>query len=122
MRWPGAASIDGGGVCSQTLPNVRGQRCAKQQPRVERSLAPASRRARIRVPCGQRRVGRGNRREQRLGIGMIGRREDGIGRPFLADDARVHHGDPVRDVHDHRQVVRDEEVGSRACRADPQAD
>ncbi len=59
----------------------------------------------------QPRIGLGHRRQQRLGVRVPGRREQLLGGRHLHDPADVHHRDAVADVLDHRQVVRDEEVG-----------
>ena len=58
--------------------------------------------------------GSGNRGQQRDGVGMARGGEQRLGRPRLDDAAQVHHGHPVRDLPDHREVVRDEEVGEPA--------
>ena len=50
-------------------------------------------------------------RKQSLRIGMVGRREDGRGGPDFAEAARVHDRDAVREMSNHREVVRDEEIG-----------
>ena len=54
-------------------------------------------------------VGDRDRRQQRLGIGMIGRREDLVGRALLDDVAEIHDDDAVGDVAHHRQIVADEQ-------------
>ena len=58
-------------------------------------------------------LGRGldrHRREERLRVRMHRRVVDLLARPDLDDLAEVHHRDPVGDVADDREVVRDEEV------------
>ena len=50
-----------------------------------------------------------HRREQRLGVGVIGRWVDGIGRPDLHDLAQIHHGHVVGEEAHHAQVVGDED-------------
>src|SRR5687767_9561802 len=57
------------------------------------------------------RVGHRDRREQRDRVGVLRVREEGLGLGELDDPAEVHHRDAVADVLDHREVVRDEEVG-----------
>ena len=57
------------------------------------------------------RIGQRHRSQQQLRVGMARRRVERAGRSGLDELAAIHHGDPVRDVPDHRQVVRDEEVG-----------
>ena len=57
------------------------------------------------------RVGLGNRRQQRHGVGMARGGEQGLGGPGLDDAPEIHHGDPLRDLPNHGEVVRDEEVG-----------
>ncbi len=47
---------------------------------------------------------------KRAGVGMSRLAIQGIAVGDLGDLAQVHHGDPVGDVLDHRQVVRDEQV------------
>ena len=58
------------------------------------------------------RIGERHRREQRLGIGMQRRRRR-VRRLLreLDDLAEIHDRDAVADVLDHREVVRDEQVG-----------
>ena len=55
--------------------------------------------------------GSGNRRDQRLGIGMgrSGVERRGLGR--LDDPAEIHDRDAVADMLDHRQIVGDEDIG-----------
>ena len=52
-----------------------------------------------------------DRGQQRARVGVVRVREQLVGRGLLHDPAQVHHRDPVADVVDHRQVVRDEQVG-----------
>ena len=57
------------------------------------------------------RLGHGDRRQQRAAIGMTGRGEQRLGVRGLDDGAEIHHRDAVGDVLDHREVVRDENIG-----------
>ena len=50
-----------------------------------------------------------NRVDQRPRVRMLRRSEDVGGRAELDDPSEVHHGDPVGEVLDHGQVVRDED-------------
>ena len=54
---------------------------------------------------------RRDRRQQRLGIGMRRRAEQAVGIRDLDDAAEIHHRDAVRNVPDHRKIVRNEQVG-----------
>ena len=56
--------------------------------------------------------------EQRLGIGVMGRREDLLDRALLHDLAEIHHRHPVGDVAHQRQVVADEHHGRAAVPLD----
>src|SRR5581483_12273817 len=55
-----------------------------------------------------------DRRKQRLGIGMVGRLKEAFGAADLDQLAQVYDGDDVRQVADHRQIVRDKQVGGLA--------
>ena len=57
------------------------------------------------------RIGRRAARLQRAGVGMQRRPEHCIARPVLDRPAKIHHDHLVGDVPDHREVVRDEEIG-----------
>ena len=57
------------------------------------------------------RIQRGNRRQQRLGVGMAGREKQFLGRRDLDDLAEIHDRDLVADMGHHRQVVGDEQEG-----------
>src|SRR5829696_8314619 len=59
------------------------------------------------------RIGNRDSRKQRLGIRMRRVLVDIVDRTDLHDLAQIHHRYPIRDVPDHRKVVRDEEVGQR---------
>ena len=98
----------GGSVVSQIAPILRGQRVWKTQPlggSAALGISPSSR-IRSRPVVLERR----HRRQQRLGVGMVGAAEDALGRPELHQPTEVEHGDPVRDVADDAEVVADEEV------------
>jgi hypothetical protein len=56
-------------------------------------------------------VGLQDGREQRLRVGMAGRVVDRIPAADLDDTARIHDPDPVRDMADDREIMRDEQVG-----------
>ena len=56
-------------------------------------------------------TGSGIRREQRHRVRVQRPGEQLVGRRDLDDPAEVHHGDPVGDVADDREVVGDEDVG-----------
>src|SRR6058998_230999 len=63
-------------------------------------------------PIGAKaRIRYGDRRQEGLGIGMLGRREQFFVRCGLHDPADVHYRDPIADVLDDAQVVSDEEKG-----------
>src|SRR3954469_14613929 len=53
---------------------------------------------------------RRDRRQERLGVGMVRRLEDALGRADVHDLAEIHHRDAVGDVADDGEVVRDEDV------------
>jgi hypothetical protein len=72
---------------------------ARHLARKDNALAP-------RAWIGERRC-----REQRLGIGMKGRPEECVLLRELDDLSEIHDGDPVADVLDHREIMRNEEVG-----------
>src|SRR2546427_9821863 len=62
-------------------------------------------------PIGAKaRIRYGDRRQEGLGIGMLGRREQFFGGCSLHDPADVHYRDPIADVLDDAQVVSDEEI------------
>jgi hypothetical protein len=63
------------------------------------------------LACGGADLQRRRGGQERAGVGMLGRGEQGGGVAHLHQLAQVHDPDPVADVPDHRQVVRDEEVG-----------
>lgn len=52
----------------------------------------------------------GDRGEKGLGIGVHGGVVDIFGIPQLHDAAQIHDADPIADVADHIEVVRDKEV------------
>ena len=56
-------------------------------------------------------VQRRHRRQQGLGIGMLGRAQYLVDRAALDDPPQVHHRNLVRQILDHGDVVRDEQVG-----------
>src|SRR6476646_5784579 len=51
--------------------------------------------------------------EQRLRVGMARRRKQGASVPNLDDLSQMHRRDPVADVPDNAEVVRDEQIGER---------
>ncbi len=55
-------------------------------------------------------IRRQNAFQQRLGVGMARVGEDLICRPFFDDAAEIHDSDPIREMFDHGQVVRDQKV------------
>ena len=57
------------------------------------------------------RVRHRDRREERLGVGVLRALVHLVGRALFDDAAEVHHRDAVADVTDEREVVGDEEVG-----------
>ena len=61
-------------------------------------------------PCAPRLRDR-HRRQQRLGVGVQRHLEQARLVGHLDDAAEIHDRDPVADVLDHRQIVRDEQVG-----------
>ena len=65
-----------------------------------------------------------NRREQRFGIRMQRIAEQRARRRDFDDPAEIHHGDPVADVLDHGEIVRDEEIrqAELALQIDQQVD
>ena len=54
-------------------------------------------------------------RQQRLGIGMPGRGEQGFGVCQLTHPAQVHDGHPGTEVFYHREIVGNEQVGQTAA-------
>ena len=56
-------------------------------------------------------IGERHCREQCLGIGMKGCPEECVLLRELDDLSEIHDGDPVADVLDHREIMRNEEVG-----------
>ena len=82
---PGSTSRSGTALKLAPSNGIRSSFCARLQPR--------------------------NRGEQRLRVRMRGRVEHALGRRQLDEPAAVHHGDPIADLPDQAQVVRDEEVG-----------
>src|SRR4249919_280351 len=57
------------------------------------------------------RLDHGNRREEGLGVGVDRALVELVDRCHFDNHAKVHHRDPVRDMSDDSQVVRDEDVG-----------
>ena len=55
--------------------------------------------------------------DERLGIGMLWRLEDRLGRPLLDDAAGIHDRDPVSEGGDDREIVGDEQRGKPALAA-----
>ena len=51
------------------------------------------------------------RRQQRYGVRMQRRRLDRLARCHFNDATQIHHRDPIGDVADHREAVRDENIG-----------
>ena len=51
-----------------------------------------------------------HRREQRLGVRVIGPAEDRLGVADLLDPTEVHDGDPIGEVADHAEIVRDQQI------------
>ena len=90
---------------------TNGQRVWKRQPAggfAGLGMSPSSTmRLRARSTAGS---GIGHRREQRRVYGCSGLSYSVVGRRDLDDLAEVHHGDPVGDVADDREVVGDEEI------------
>ena len=62
-------------------------------------------------------VGDRDGREQRLGVGVVGRLEDLVGGADLDHVAEVHHHHPVGEVAHDAEVVADEEHRGAVCRA-----
>src|SRR5690606_37628576 len=60
---------------------------------------------------GLARIGHGKCLQQQLGIVMPRPLENGLAIGNLDDIAKIHHRDPVGDMVDHREIVRDEEIG-----------
>ena len=93
MKWPSRSSTIGGSSVSQRLP---GTRCFQRQ-RVWNGQPGGGEIGGGNLALQQdalfldRGVGDRHRRQQRLGIGMIGRREHVIGSPDLDDMAEIHH-------------------------------
>ena len=54
----------------------------------------------------------GHGRQQRHRVGVFRRAHDTLGGAHLDDAALVHDGDPVGEMSDDRDVVRDEEIGN----------
>jgi hypothetical protein len=53
----------------------------------------------------------GGSREEGFGVRVVGTREDALRRSHFHEPAEIHHGDPIRQVTDHVEVVGDEEIG-----------
>ena len=108
MRCPGSTSASGGSSWTQISPRNRGQRVWKTQP--EGGLAALgispSRRMRVRSSPSSVR----HRGEERLRVGVVRAAEDRLRVADLLQAAEVHDRDPVGDVADDAEVVRDEDV------------
>ena len=74
---------------------------------------PGRREARRRVTDGREGAG------ERPGVRVAGVAQQGLGRSFLDDAARVHHRQPLGDGGQHREVVGDEDHGQPALGLDP---
>ena len=101
-------------LVSQTAPSFRGQRVWKTQPDGGSAALGISPSSRMRGRSSPSSVGHGG--EERLGVRMVRRREDGRGVADLHQPAEVEHGDPVGQVADDPEVVGDEEVGDALAR------
>ena len=62
-------------------------------------------------PLASAAIDRGHRREQRLGVGVVGPVEDGGSETDLHQPPEVEDRDAVRDVAHHTEVVGDKEIG-----------
>ena len=89
-------------------------------PRVEHAAGGRVGRARDlaaeRNPLHGLTVDTGDRRQQGLGVRVVGTVEDLLGGAELHDAAEVHHRDPVAEIADHAEVVRDEQVARAVTR------
>ena len=112
IRCPGSTSMSGGSVTSHTPRITRGQRVLKTQPLGGLAGLGISPSSRIRAPLLTVDVRHG--REQRLGVRVVRAVEDGLGIAHLHDPAEVHDRDPVREVADDAEVVRDQQVARPA--------
>src|SRR5436190_203625 len=107
------ASYDGGseGTTKISSPPERGLSCAIDAPRrrIERArhLAPQDRALPGKLD-GRIRYGHG--REQGFGVRVLRVLIERLPVGQLDDLAQVHHGHPVRDVANHRQVVGHEQI------------
>ena len=102
----------GGAVVAQTSVAFQ-QRVRNRQPDGGLSGEGTSPLSRIRsLRCAPSSVRR--RGHQRGGVRVVGPLENRFGGAGFDDAAEVHHRDPVGDMPDHRQVVRDEDVGDAA--------
>ena len=108
IPWPASSSRSSGSVVSQISPILRGQRVWNGHPLGGSAALGISPSRRIRRRSRSSSVG--NRRQQRLGVGVVRAVEDLVGRPDLHDLAEVEHDDPVRQIADDAEVVADEQV------------
>ncbi len=110
-RWPGAISRSGGGSLRHRIRRVAAARVEGAARRRPRRIGDLARKADARAGPPQAGIGHRHGGEQRLGVGVLRIGEERRRRRFLDDAADIHHRDPVRDVLDDREVVRDEEIG-----------
>lgn len=82
------------------------RRAELDQAAVSSNARHASRRGGL--PC---RIGHRGRRQQPSGVRVLGRGEYPVRRPLLHDPAAVQHGDAVRELFHHGQIVADKEAG-----------
>ena len=112
MTPPSGVAVSAGSCSTQMSPRNRGQRVWKTQPlggSAALGISPCELDPRSTVA-----VDGGRRREQRLRVRVVRAVEDALGRAELHDPTEVEHGDPVGQVADDAQVVRDEEVARGA--------
>ena len=108
MWWPSSTSTSGGSVSSQIAPSFRGQRVWKTQPDGGEAALGMSPSSRIRSRPPPSIVGTA---ESSASVyGWCGPSNTTSAGAELLHPAEVEHGDPVRDVADDAEVVRDEEV------------
>ena len=86
-----------------------GSACGTRSPCGGSAALGISPSSRIRSPCDA--VQAGHRREQRLGVGMVRRREHRFGVAQLHHPPEIQHADPVGQVAHDAEVVADEQVG-----------
>ena len=108
MRWPSSASTSGGSCSIADLAEQAGTARVEDAARGQRGGA---RDVALELdPVSPAAVDRRHGGEERLGVRVVRTVEDDVGRAELLQPSEVEHGDPIGDVADDAEVVRDEEV------------